>query len=37
MTDKESFANAFRDHVTDDSPHAHRAPERRRTHVMKHL
>ena len=30
MTDKESFADKVRDHATDDSPHAHQAPDRRR-------
>ncbi len=30
MTDKKSFADKVRDHATDDSPHAHQAPERRR-------
>ncbi|HZB07677.1 MAG TPA: hypothetical protein VE525_01040 [Rubrobacter sp.] len=37
MTDKNSFADKVRDHTTDDSPRAHRAPNRRRwTDVMKH-
>jgi hypothetical protein len=30
MTEKESFADKVRDHATDDSPHAHQAPDRRR-------
>jgi hypothetical protein len=38
MTDKKSFADKVRDHATDDSPHAHQAPDRRRwTYVMKHF
>ena len=37
MTDKESFADKVRDHATDDSPHAHQAPDRRRwTDVLMH-
>ena len=30
MTEKESFADKVRDHATDDSPHAHQAPDRSR-------
>jgi hypothetical protein len=37
MIEKESFADKVRDHATDDSPHAHQAPERRRwTDVLIH-
>jgi hypothetical protein len=36
MTGKKSFADEVRNHATDDSPHAHQAPERRCwTDVMK--
>jgi hypothetical protein len=33
MTDEKRFADEVRDHATDDSPHAHQAPERRWTDV----
>ncbi len=37
MTEKESFADKVRDHATDDSPHAHQAPDRSRwTAVLMH-
>ena len=37
MTEKKTRADGVRDH-TDDSPHAHQAPDRRRwTDVMKHF
>jgi hypothetical protein len=37
MTVKEIFADKIRGDATDDdSPHAHRAPNRRWTDVMKH-
>jgi hypothetical protein len=37
MTEKESFAAKVRDHATDDSPHAHQPPDRRRwTEVLMH-
>ncbi len=37
MTDKKSFADRARDHATDDSPHTHQAPDRRRwTDVLMH-
>ena len=29
MTNRKSFADEVRDHATDDSPHAHQAPDRR--------
>ena len=37
MTEKESFADKVRDYATDDSPHAHQAPDRSRwTEVLMH-
>ena len=37
MTEKENFADKVRDHATDDSPHAHQAPDRSRwTAVLMH-
>ena len=37
MTEKESFADKVRDHATDDSPHAHQTPDRRRwADFLKH-
>ena len=37
MTEKESFADKVRDYATDDSPHAHQAPDRSRwTAVLMH-
>ena len=37
ITEKESFADKVRDHATDDSPHAHQAPDRSRwTEVLMH-
>ncbi len=37
MTGEKNFADEVRDHATDDSPHAHQAPDRRRwTDVLMH-
>jgi len=37
MTERAIFADKIRGHATDDdSPHTHRAPNRRWTDVMKH-
>jgi len=37
MTDKKSLTDKVRDHATDDSPHAHQAPDRRRwADFLKH-